>query len=83
MATDAGLKPGATQTSVGAIAASRVAGAATTEHSRRWPLFAGAAVVLVGLAVGGWLFFTHKAHALSTNDTSSSPISRTRRAIPF
>jgi eukaryotic-like serine/threonine-protein kinase len=30
---------------------------------------AGAAVVIVGLSIGGWLYFTRKAHALSATDT--------------
>ena len=55
-------------TRVVAVAASRVAGAATSATSPlatvRWR--GGRAV---GLAVGGWLFFTHKAHALSATDT--------------
>jgi hypothetical protein len=68
VATDAGMKPGATQTNVGDTA-SRVAGAATSGALRRWPLFAGAVVVLIGLAIGGWLFFARKTHALSATDT--------------
>jgi tetratricopeptide (TPR) repeat protein len=35
----------------------------------RWAVIVGAAVVVLGLAVGGWLHFTHKAHALSETDT--------------
>jgi serine/threonine protein kinase/tetratricopeptide (TPR) repeat protein len=52
-----------------ADAAGSVAGAATSGARRRWPLFAGAAVVLIGLGVGGWLFFARKTHALSETDT--------------
>ena len=35
----------------------------------RWVAATGATVVVVGLAVGGWLFFTRKAHALTDKDT--------------
>jgi len=35
----------------------------------RWATVGGAAVLTVGLAIGAWLFFTHKAHALSEKDT--------------
>jgi eukaryotic-like serine/threonine-protein kinase len=34
-----------------------------------WAAFTGAIVLIVGLAAGGWLFFTHKTHALSDKDT--------------
>ena len=37
--------------------------------STRWGTVAGAAFVVVALAVGGWLFFSHKAHALTDKDT--------------
>jgi serine/threonine protein kinase len=35
----------------------------------RWAALAGAAIVLVALAGGGWLFFSRKAHALTDKDT--------------
>jgi serine/threonine protein kinase/predicted Zn-dependent protease len=35
----------------------------------RWATVGGAAVLTVGLTIGAWLFFTHKAHALSEKDT--------------
>ena len=35
----------------------------------RWAVATGATIVIVGLAVGGWLFFTRKAHALTDKDT--------------
>ena len=35
----------------------------------RWGAVAGAVLVVVGLAVGGWLFFSRKAHALTDKDT--------------
>ena len=38
-------------------------------HGMKWPMLAGAAVVVIGLAVSGWLYFTHKAHALTDKDT--------------
>jgi eukaryotic-like serine/threonine-protein kinase len=36
---------------------------------RRWVPVAGAAAVVVGLALGGWLLFSHKTHALTDKDT--------------
>jgi len=35
----------------------------------RWVAIAGAAVVVIGLAVGGWLYFARRAHALTEKDT--------------
>jgi tetratricopeptide (TPR) repeat protein len=35
----------------------------------RWAAVAGATIVVIGLAVGGWLFFFRKAHALTDKDT--------------
>jgi tetratricopeptide (TPR) repeat protein/predicted Ser/Thr protein kinase len=35
----------------------------------RWPVITGATIVVIGLAVGGWLFFSRKAHALTDKDT--------------
>jgi len=37
--------------------------------SSRWMAGVGATVVVIGLAVGGWLFFSHKTHALTDKDT--------------
>jgi predicted Ser/Thr protein kinase len=37
--------------------------------SARWGAVAGAAILVVALAVGGWLFFSHKTHALTDKDT--------------
>ena len=37
--------------------------------SIRWAAVAGATIVVIGLAVGGWLFFARKAHALTDKDT--------------
>ena len=35
----------------------------------RWWGVTGAAILVIGLAVGGWLFFVRKAHALTEKDT--------------
>jgi tetratricopeptide (TPR) repeat protein/predicted Ser/Thr protein kinase len=35
----------------------------------RWPILAGVAVVAISLAVGGWLYFARRAHALTDKDT--------------
>ena len=35
----------------------------------RWAAAAGASILVVGLVLGGWLFFTRKAHALTDKDT--------------
>src|ERR1700722_12656126 len=54
---------------------SRVAAAAIgsglkpTRKSNRWVELAAATIVIVGLAVGGWLFFSRKAHSLTDKDT--------------
>ena len=37
--------------------------------STRWVALTGATVLLIGLAVGGWLFFSRKTHALTDKDT--------------
>jgi tetratricopeptide (TPR) repeat protein len=34
----------------------------------RW-MVTGATILIIGLVVGGWFFFTHKAHALTDKDT--------------
>jgi serine/threonine protein kinase/predicted Zn-dependent protease len=47
----------------------RVQDAAAKSSRFRWAVSAGAIVVVVGLAVGGWLLFTHKKHALTDKDT--------------
>ena len=41
----------------------------SARKSIRWAAVAGATIVVTGLAVGGWLFFTRKAHALTDKDT--------------
>ena len=35
----------------------------------RWAAVTGAIVLVIGLAVGGWLFYSRKAHALTDKDT--------------
>src|SRR6202167_2273935 len=37
--------------------------------SIRWTVVTGATVLVIGLGVGGWLFFSRKAHALTDQDT--------------
>ena len=51
-----------------AVAASEAA-LKPARESARWGAVAGAAILVVALAVGGWLFFSRKAHALSDKDT--------------
>ena len=51
-----------------AIAAAE-AGLKAARKSIRWGAVGGAALVIVGLAVGGWLFFFRKAHVLTDKDT--------------
>jgi tetratricopeptide (TPR) repeat protein/predicted Ser/Thr protein kinase len=49
--------------------AAATAGLKPVRRSARWVLVAGAVLVMVGLAVGGRLFFSRKAHALTDKDT--------------
>ena len=35
----------------------------------RWVVVIGSTLVVIGLALGGWLFFVHKTHALTDKDT--------------
>ena len=35
----------------------------------RWGILAGATMLVIGLALGGWLFFSRNAHALTDKDT--------------
>jgi eukaryotic-like serine/threonine-protein kinase len=35
----------------------------------RWGILAGATLLVIGLVVGGWLFFSRNAHALTDKDT--------------
>jgi eukaryotic-like serine/threonine-protein kinase len=41
----------------------------TRPFGRRWKIMIPAAVVVVGLAIGAWLFYAHRAHALTERDT--------------
>jgi eukaryotic-like serine/threonine-protein kinase len=41
----------------------------SARKSIRWAAAAGTTIVVIGLAVGGWLFFSRKAHALTDKDT--------------
>jgi tetratricopeptide (TPR) repeat protein/predicted Ser/Thr protein kinase len=52
-----------------AIKAHTVSVAAAGARPFKWVAIAGAALVGIGLTIGGWLFFTHKAHALTNKDT--------------
>jgi serine/threonine protein kinase len=44
-------------------------GLKSARKSTRWGTVTGATVVVIGLAVGGWLFYSRKAHALTDKDT--------------
>ncbi len=52
-----------------AAAATAQVEAKSARKSIRWAAVAGATIVVIGLAVGGWLFFSRKAHALTDKDT--------------
>jgi serine/threonine protein kinase/tetratricopeptide (TPR) repeat protein len=49
-------------------AATAQVGSKSARKSIRWAAV-GATIVVIGLAVGGWLFFSRKAHALTDKDT--------------
>jgi serine/threonine protein kinase/tetratricopeptide (TPR) repeat protein len=51
-----------------AAATARVESKPATK-STRWGVFTGATILVIGLAVGGWLFFSRKAHGLTDKDT--------------
>jgi eukaryotic-like serine/threonine-protein kinase len=54
----------------GATAAAEVEAKSVAKSARfRWAASGGAIVVVVGLAVGSWLLFSRKAHALTDKDT--------------
>ena len=55
------------QTAVAAVEAEAGAKPAV-KSARRWAI-AGVAIVLIALAMGGWLFFSRNAHALTDKDT--------------
>jgi eukaryotic-like serine/threonine-protein kinase len=52
-----------------AIKAHTFSVAAAGGHPFKWVAIAGAAIVVIGLTIGGWLFFTRKAQALTDKDT--------------
>ncbi len=52
-----------------ATAATVDAGLKPVPQSIRWVTAASATILALGLAVGGWLFFSRKAHALTDKDT--------------
>jgi eukaryotic-like serine/threonine-protein kinase len=52
------------------VAAAEVSLNATAKSTRfRWAAVTGATILVIGLAVGGWLFFSRKVHALTDKDT--------------
>ena len=51
-----------------AVAVAEV-GLKPARKSIRWAALTGATILVIGLAVGGWLFFSRKAHALTDKDT--------------
>jgi eukaryotic-like serine/threonine-protein kinase len=51
-----------------AVAASEV-GLKPAVKSTRWAALTGATILVIGLAVAGWLFFSRKAHSLTDKDT--------------
>jgi tetratricopeptide (TPR) repeat protein len=52
-----------------AVTATVEAESKAATKSTRWRLAAGGTIAVVALAVGGWLFFSRKAHALTDKDT--------------
>jgi tetratricopeptide (TPR) repeat protein/predicted Ser/Thr protein kinase len=44
-------------------------GSKPARKSIRWGAVTGATLLVIGLAVGGWLFFSRKTHALTDKDT--------------
>jgi tetratricopeptide (TPR) repeat protein/predicted Ser/Thr protein kinase len=45
------------------------AGLKPARKSTQWAALTGATILVIGLAAGGWLFFSRKAHALTDRDT--------------
>ena len=52
-----------------AVVASEAGPKSIKSVSFRWATLAGLAVLVMGLAIGGWLFLNRKAHALTDKDT--------------
>ncbi len=50
-------------------AATAVAEAGVKSAHSKWMTIIGPAILAIGLAVGGWLFYSRKAHALTDKDT--------------
>jgi eukaryotic-like serine/threonine-protein kinase len=53
----------------GSVAATVQVESKLARKSIRWAGVAGATIVVIGLAVSNWLFFSRKAHALTDKDT--------------
>jgi len=51
------------------VAGAAEGGLRASRKSIRWAAVTGAAMLVIGLAVGGWLLFSRKAHALTNKDT--------------
>jgi tetratricopeptide (TPR) repeat protein/predicted Ser/Thr protein kinase len=51
------------------VAAAPGSAVAQKSAGARWAMAIGGAVLVIGLAVGGWLLYTRKAHALTEKDT--------------
>ena len=49
--------------------AAAVAEAGVKSAQSKWMAIIGATILAIGLAVGGWLFYSRKAHALTDKDT--------------
>ncbi|MGB9423882.1 MAG: protein kinase, partial [Candidatus Acidiferrum sp.] len=56
-------------TSRSAAATAKVESKPAAKSTFRWGAVTGAALLVIGLAMGGWLFFSRKAHALTDKDT--------------
>jgi len=60
----------ATGAAAGAFASAPNSATSTVKPPARWKIIAPvAALVVLGLGIGGWLYFTHKVHALKPSDT--------------
>ena len=52
------------------VAGAGTSGKAAAKSTRfQWIVGTGATILIIGMVVGGWLFFTQKAHALTDKDT--------------
>jgi tetratricopeptide (TPR) repeat protein len=66
---ESGRTPAAVSVGAGLAPPTGAASSATTRGARRWIALGAAAVVVVALAVAGWLYNARRAHALSEKDT--------------